>query len=240
MAKRRLKLQNEGRHEDITQSDLLRWLTDCIGHLIGVRKIHIAALMRAKFILARKLGECVAAARLAERQSVYQQYLFAPDARVAVSFENGFEFRAGMYRDVTTQREGRWKPRKHFLGADSLPAFDGVEGGEEMQCAQAIDSLADVRFWLRNVAKHPASFWLPTATDRFYPDFVAQLNDDRRMVIEYKGALLAGAGVDDTNEKRAIGRLWEQTSNSRGLFLMVEKRLGGRDMRGQLLDKLSP
>lgn len=215
-------------------------MTDCIGHLIGVRKIYIAALMRAKFILARKLGECVAAARLAERRSVYQQYLFAPEARVAVSFENGFEFRAGMYPDVTTQREGHWKPRKHFLGADGLPAFDGVEGGEEMQCAQAIDSLADVRFWLRNVAKHPASFWLPTATDKFYPDFVAQLNDDRRMVIEYKGALLAGAGVDDTNEKRAIGRLWEQTSDGRGLFLMVEKRLGGRDMRGQLLDKLSP
>jgi type III restriction enzyme len=155
-----------------------------------------------------------------------------------VSFDNGFQFRNGMYRDVRKHRGGRWKPRKHFLGADNLPAFDGVEDGEEFQCAQALDSLPTVKFWLRNVAKHPASFWLPTATGRFYPDFVAELTDARIAIIEYKGALLAGGGVDDTNEKRAIGRLWEQNSAGKGLFIVVEKQLGDRDMRSQLLDKL--
>jgi len=57
--------------------------------------------------------------------------------------------------------------------------------------------------WIRNVARHTRSFWLPTTTDKFYPDFVAQLADGRLLVVEYKGALLAGAGVDDTNEKPA-------------------------------------
>ena len=95
-----------------------------------------------------------------------------------------------------------------------------------------------MKFWLRNVAKNAGSFWLPTATGKFYPDFVARLNDDRTMVIEYKGALLAGGGVDDTNEKRAIGRLWEQNSGGKGLFVMVERQLGDRDMRGQLQDKI--
>jgi type III restriction enzyme len=233
-----LWLDRQLRQPDINQSDLLKWLTDAIGHLIGPRKIHIAALMRTKFILARKLKERLASARLAEQQAVYQRYLFAPEARVQVSCDNGFQFREGMYRDVKKQRGGRWKPRKHFLGADGLPAFDGVEGGEEFQCAQAIDSLSEVKFWLRNVARHSESFWLPTATDKFYPDFVARLNDGRTMVIEYKGALLAGSGVDDTNEKRAIGRLWEQSNAAKGLFVMVEKQLGDRDMRGQLQDKI--
>jgi type III restriction enzyme len=95
-----------------------------------------------------------------------------------------------------------------------------------------------VAFWLRNVAKHPQSFWLPTATGKFYPDFVARLKDDRLAVIEYKGALLAGAGVDDTNEKRAIGRLWEQASGGQGVFVMVEKTLGDRNMREQLQERL--
>jgi type III restriction enzyme len=233
-----LWLDRQLRQPDINQSDLLKWLTDGVGHLIGPRKIHIAALMRTKFILARKLRERLISARLAEQQAVYQHYLFAPEARVQVSFDNGFEFRDGMYRDVKKQRGGRWKPRKHFLGADGLPAFDGVEDGEEFQCAQAIDSLPEVKFWLRNVAKNAESFWLPTATGKFYPDFVARLNDDRMMVIEYKGALLAGGGVDDTNEKRAIGRLWEQNSGGMGLFVMVEKQLGDRDMREQMINRV--
>ncbi len=233
-----LWLDRQLRQSDIHQSDLLKWLTDCIGHLTGSRKIPIAALMRTKFILARKLRERLATARHAEQQATYQRYLFAPQARVEVSFDDGFQFRAGMCRDVRKQGGGRWKPRKHFLGADNLPAFDGVEEGEEFQCAQAVDSLPEVRFWLRNVAKNPESFWLPTATGKFYPDFVARLNDDRMMVIEYKGALLAGGGVDDTNEKRAIGRLWEQNSGGKGLFVVVEKKLGDRDMRGQLQDKI--
>lgn len=233
-----LWLDRQLRQPDVNQSDLLKWLTDAVGHLIGPRKIHIAALMRTKFILARKLRERLASARSREQQSVYQRYLFAPDARVQVSFDNGFQFRDGMYRDVKKQRGGRWKPRKHFLGADGLPAFDGAEEGEEFQCAQAIDSLPEVKFWLRNVAKNVESFWLPTATGKFYPDFLARLNDDRMMVIEYKGALLAGGGVDDTNEKRAIGHLWEQSSGGKGLFVVVEKHLGDRDMRGQLLDKI--
>lgn len=233
-----LWLDRQLRQPDINQSDLLRWLTDAIGHLIGPRKIHIAALMRTKFILARKLRERLVSARLAEQQTVYQRYLFGPDARVQVSFENGFHFRDGMYRDVKKQRDGRWRPRKHFLGADGLPAFDGVEEGEEFQCAQVIDSLSEVKIWLRNVARNAESFWLPTATGKFYPDFVAQLNDDRLMVIEYKGALLAGSGVDDTNEKRAIGRLWEQSTGGKGLFIVVEKQLGDRDMRAQIQDKI--
>jgi type III restriction enzyme len=55
----------------------------------------------------------------------------------------------------------------------------------------------------------------------------------------YKGALLAGAGVDDTNEKRTIGRLWESRSSRKCLFIVVEKEIDGRDMRAQMVDKIS-
>jgi type III restriction enzyme len=236
-----LWLDRQLRQPDIQQSDLLRWLTDCIGHLTGPRKLHIAALMRTKFILARKLRDHIAAARAAERNSVYQRYLFAPEAKVEVSFDNGFAFREGMYVDQKRHRySGRFRFSKHFLGADAVPAFDGAEGGEEFQCAQALDSLPQVEFWVRNVARHPESFWLPTARDKFYPDFVAQLNDGRHFVVEYKGALLAGTGVDDTNEKRAIGQLWEKRSDGKGLFLVVEKDVQRQDMRSQMLGKIGP
>jgi type III restriction enzyme len=132
------------------------------------------------------------------------------------------------------QPPGKWRPRRHYLGPARMPAFDSAEDGEEMRCAEALDSLPQVKFWLRNVARHDDSFWLPTASDKFYPDFVAQLTDGRLLVAEYKGAHLASG--DDSHEKRAIGRLWERRGG--GLFIMVEKRLGDRDMRAQLRDAI--
>jgi type III restriction enzyme len=230
-----LWLDRQVRQPDINQSELLRWLRDLVGHLITTRGMHIAALMRCKFILARKVREKLAAIRQQERDGVYQRYLFAPEAKVEVSFDEAFAFKDGMYWDQRRYR-GRWKPRKHFLGPDHVPAFDGAENGEEFQCAQAIDSLPGLKFWIRNVARHPNSFWLPTATDKFYPDFVAQLEDGRLLVVEYKGAHIADG--PDTAEKRTIGQLWERKSGGKGLFVVIEKTVDGRDMRAQMVNTL--
>ncbi len=229
-----LWLDRQVRAPDVGQQDLVRWLSDLLGHLIDDRNMHIAALMRCKFILARKVRSKIAAIRQQERKSVYRQYLFAPESEVEVSFDSAFRFREGMYREERRYR-GRWKPRKHFL--EHVPAFDGAPDGEEFQCAQALDSLEQVRFWLRNVARHPASFWLPTATDKFYPDFIAQLEDDRFLVAEYKGA--RDIKSDDTREKRTIGELWERRSDGKGLFIVAEKNRDGRDMRAQLEEKIA-
>lgn len=229
-----LWLDRQVRQPDIHQTELLRWLRDLVGHLINNRGMHIAALMRCKFILTRKVREKLAAIRQQERDGVYQRYLFAPEAKVDVSFEEAFSFKDGMYWDQRRYR-GRWKPRKHFLGPDHVPAFDGAENGEEFQCAQAIDSLPGLKFWIRNVARHPNSFWLPTATDKFYPDFVVQLEDGRLLVVEYKGAHIAEG--PDTAEKRIIGQLWEKKSGGKGRFIVVEKMVDGKDMRAQMMEK---
>lgn len=102
----------------------------------------------------------------------------------------------------------------------------------------AIAALKEVRHWVRNLATQPrASFWLPTATDRFHPDFVAELHDSRILVVEYKGE--AYKTNDDSREKREIGRLWEEKSGGRGLFLMAERRDGqGKDVHRQLAEKV--
>lgn len=230
-----LWLDKQVRQPDIDRNELLRWLRDMVEYLTVQRSINLTGLMRCKYILARKVREKIATIRATEREKAYQQYLFAPTSAVSVNVECGFEFTHGMYIDQARYR-GRWRPTKHFLGADSVPAFDGNESGEEFQCAQALDSLPTVKYWVRNVARHPSSFWLPTATDRFYPDFVALLEDGRTLVVEYKGAHLASGA--DTNEKRVIGELWERESAGRGLFLLVEKDVDGLDMRAQMQRKI--
>ena len=221
---------------DIHQSELLKWLTDMVSYLTSRRGMNITALTRCKYLLAQKVRNKITDFRVQERQAVHRNYLFAPDAHVEVAFDAAFEFKEGMYPDVALYR-GHWKANKHFLGSDNLPKFDGVAGGEEEQCAQVLDSLPSVKFWLRNVSQHAKSFWLPTVSDRFYPDFVAQLEDGRIFVVEYKGEHIAESS--DTQEKRTVGALWERRSNGRAIFLVVEKERDGLDMRGQMKQRVA-
>ena len=225
-------------HEiDLNQNELLRWLTNLIVYLTSERGLHITALTRCKFLLARVIREKIKRFRSKEEESAYQRFLSPPEGRVEVSFDTAaLEFRNGMYSGQRLYR-GSWKPSKHFLGPDMVPAFDGADDGEEVQCAQVLDSLPDVKYWVRNVARHPSSYWLPTVSGKFYPDFVGLLNDGRLFVVEYKGAHIAEGS--DTLEKRTIGELWERHSRGSGLFLVVEKLRDGLDMRDQLQKKIA-
>jgi type III restriction enzyme len=77
----------------------------------------------------------------------------------------------------------------------------------------------DVEVWVRNLERRvDSSFWLQTSTDRFYPDFVALLNDGRILVVEFKGEHLWSN--DDSKEKRAVGELWAERSNGKCIFVM--------------------
>lgn len=230
-------LDRRVRQPDVQQIELLKWLRKMIDHLVNVRGMTISALMRCKFLLATRIQNKIKAIRQMEQECVYQRYLLEPESDILVSFDHAFNFEEGMYQGQR-RYHGHWKPGKHFLGPNRVSAFDGADDGEEFKCAQVIDSLTDVEFWLRNVSRHPKSFWLPTATDKFYPDFVARLKDSRLLVVEYKGAHIAEGS--DTAEKRTIGALWERESEGKCLFLVVEMQVDGLDMRGQLLKKITP
>jgi len=234
-------LDRQVRQIYVPPSELMRWLRDAITHLTKVRRIAMPALWRAKYPLAQKLEAKIKSLRQEACNKAYQLYLFEPDAKTAISFDEGFRFFKDMYFDVRKHRGGAFRFRKHFLGPDNVPFFSGKEGdgGEEFQCAQMLDSLSEVEFWIRNVAKHINSFRLPAAAGNFYPDFVAKLNDGRIFVVEYKGEHLAGAGNDDTNEKRLVGDLWARASGGKGLFAVIERLVDGRDMRSQLIDKIA-
>jgi len=69
---------------------------------------------------------------------------------------------------------------------------------------------------------HDNSFWRQVPGGKFYPDFVALLNDGRILVVEYKGAHL----YEKTSEqhKRLIGEVWMQESQGKCLFCMPTER----------------
>ena len=229
-------LDKQLRDSYFSQVTMVKWLTNVIAYLTEHRGIKIAELMLAKYALATKLSNKIKDAYAKARKQAHQISFFAPQSRVELNFDTGFEFFDNMYVNELLYR-GRYKFAKHYLGANNVPNFDGGVDGEEFQCAKAIDTNKNVKYWIRNVAKHANSFWLPTSTDKFYPDFVAMLNDGRILVVEYKGAHLIDSA--DTKEKKQIGDLWQAKSGGKGLFLMAEKNKDGLTVAEQIEVKIN-
>jgi type III restriction enzyme len=215
------------------QGERLKWCLGHIHHLVHEREIPISALWRAKFVLGRKLVDKIASLKKQEAKKAYQEFLFAPEAKPDIAFDDSFSFFDGMY-DGQKPYRGKFKLKKHYL--EVVPEIDGGEKGEEFQCAIAFERTNEVKHWLRNISRHPASFRLPLAQGWTYPDFVAELTDGRLVIIEYKGAHLLND--PETKEKKLIGELWEKQMNGKGIYIMAVKDLDGKGVYEQLLDRI--
>jgi type III restriction enzyme len=106
---------------------------------------------------------------------------------------------------------------------------------EELEAAMAIDALPEVKHWVRNIVGGPNSYSIPYSGGNFYPDFVAELVDGRRFVIEHKGRM-----DDSDKEKDNVGRRFAEKSGGRLLFLMTFKSDAvGRNVNVQLREAMA-
>lgn len=136
---------------------------------------------------------------------------FETSADLALIFdENGYAY--------NQPYKGRTEFKKHLFRVIG----DLEPTGEEHECAVYIERHPAVKAWVRNTSGQPNSFWLQTATDKFYPDFMALLTDGRVAAIEYKGGHIASA--EDAEEKRLVGALWAERSGGTCLFAMIANR----------------
>jgi type III restriction enzyme len=62
------------------------------------------------------------------------------------------------------------------------------------------------------------------------------LNDNRLLVIEYKGEYLAE--TPDTKEKANIGGIWARLSKGKALFLIATIKKGGKSLEQQIKEKI--
>lgn len=203
------------KHLDILQRESLPFLQRLVNHLIEERNIPIEVLIRNKYALKDAAAAKIDSHRQNVHQAAYQNFLLPEFATpVVVSPDHCFSFDPHGY-PYNTRYEGAYRFEKHYY----RDVGDLKSDGEEFECAQFIDMLPQVKYWVRNLERKPLqSFWLQTSTDKFYPDFVCLLTDGRYLVVESKGIYLWSA--DDAKEKREIGELWEKRSNGKCLFIM--------------------
>lgn len=208
----------ELRQPDIKQETMLEFLRRVVEYMIEKRRIDLNTLVRFKYPLIKVLNQKIKTYRQQAYESGYQDTLFAPTAAVETSYDYAFSYEKDTYAP-NSYYSGKYQFKKHYYSL----LGDLKNKGEEFECAQALDGLPQVKHWVRNLERQPhTAFWLQTATDKFYPDFVAKLNDGRIFVVEYKGD--AYVTNDDSKEKKALGELWESKSSGKGLFLMAEKK----------------
>jgi type III restriction enzyme len=223
-------LDKQVRQPDVSQQIMTAWILLAVTRLLKRPNLPLSTLVRAKFILARKLGELIVQARKDAKKNGWQQLLFGAEAIVQTSTSEEFAFR---YRPDDYPAgwlySGGWDFQKHYY-----PRPGELESsGEEFNCAVEIDRHPAVKTWVRNLARKPgASVALQTSTDLFYPDFVALLNDGRVLVVEYKGN--AYATNDDSVEKRKLGKLWADRSGGKAVFLMAERVKDGMNVEEQI------
>jgi type III restriction enzyme len=210
-----------------------RWCALLLAHLLRDKGLSLTGLLRSRHALAlaamRRLDALIDTAR---RRGFEQMMLIDAHGlpwELGVSPEWPFRFTPGRY-PARHPYSGRYRFQRHYF--ELIHALKAQ--GEEFECARVLDGLPGLRWWVRNIEQQPTlSFWLPTATDYFYPDFVAELDDGRVLVVEYKGE--AYATNDDSREKRAVGAAWQRAAKGQAVFVMVERELNGQDVQQQLL-----
>jgi type III restriction enzyme len=221
------------RRHDILQADMIGWIGRAIDGLIQEHHPLTWIARHVNYVsdaMASKIGTLITAAQKEAFQSTLGIADEARKPRLDAHFN--FSFREDNY-PARWRYDGRYTFRKHFFGPPG--ELDSDISSEETACAIAIDEIDDVRLWVRNLERQPdLSFWLPTSTDRFYPDFVAELTDGRILVVEYKGAHLYNN--DDSREKRDIGAFWAASSKDRCKFTMVTARsaAAGQSLQDQI------
>lgn len=207
-------LDKQIKHPDIVQTQSIVFLLSLVDGLINQRGIPLDVLARERLRLRDAAARKIAEYRRAVVKTAYQQILFGDlAAQVEVSAKRVFTYDPMRY-PANSLYEGPYQFKKHYYHAV------GAMNSEEAGCAQLIDSLPQVKYWVRNLERRAdISFWLQTSTDKFYPDFVALLEDGRVLAVEYKGDMLKD--TPDTAEKRALGGLWAAKSNGACVFLLV-------------------
>ncbi len=210
-------LDRKIRHPDITAGEAAAFLRKVLRGLMAKYAIQDASVLALdRFRLRDEIEARIQQHRESERKAAFQRFLL-PDGPLETSEEQAINFKTLRY-EPGWRYEGGFQFQKHYFGppGELREITPGGALTEEFKCAQFLDQLPEVQFWIRNLARKTTSFRLQTSSDWFYPDFLCRLHDGRVVVVEYKGQHL----YTDAEEKRAVGAVWESRSGGRCRFVM--------------------
>ena len=213
-------LDSKIEHQDIPPGESAEYLRKAIrGLMAQYNQADVSQIALDRFRLRDEIEESINRHREREHKVAFQQWLL-PESGLAVSADCGLDFSKTLY-EPSWVYDGSFVFKKHYYGprpGELRERKAHNEYTEEFRCAQFLDDMPQVRYWVRNLARKTSSFRLQTSSDYFYPDFVCRLTDDRILVVEYKGKHLFD--TVDAEEKRTVGEVWAKRAGPNYLFIM--------------------
>jgi type III restriction enzyme len=198
-------------HRDVTKPAARVFIQRALEAVMKARGYTLDQLARYKYEVRRSMSDVIQKLR-ASRETGNFNALFAADA---ASFKTSSDI-AILFDEQTYAYNQPYKGSRTFKKHYFSIIGDLEPKGEEFRCAVFLDENPNVRFWVRNVDRKPNAFWLQLSSGRFYPDFVAMLQDGRILVVEYKGGHL----IDGAAEKKMVGGMWAEASDGQCIFAM--------------------
>jgi type III restriction enzyme len=202
------------RHDDVTKPAARIFISHALEAVMGRKSYTLDQLALYKYEVRRVMAEEIQKLR---------------ETREVGAFAALFPAKADQF--VTSSKiepllfdEAKYAPSFVYGGATKFARHyfpligDLKEGTEEFTCATHIDRHPKTKFWVRNLSQKPNVFWLQTAKQKFYPDFVVRLKDGRTLVVEYKGK--TWAELQSEKDKEIVGRTWAEASGGTCLFVM--------------------
>jgi type III restriction enzyme len=214
---------------ELTQRQRAAYFAAVVNHLMHEKGVPLVTLAKTRFKLAQDIEARVGDLKDKAAKAQFRQLVLEGAWDVEPDWTRPLVFEANRYPVPAGSRyDGRYQFNKHFYPV----LADLKDGGEEFFCAQLLDNHAKVKHWVRNLTTAPCGFGLATSRGHFYPDFVAELEDARIAVVEYKGAHLLNDPYEI--EKRQIGELWARKSQGRCVFGQITKERNGMGTSNQL------
>ena len=201
-------------HPDVTKPSAVLFITRAL-EILMEGGLNLEVLARNRFELRKALSSLIAELRERREEAAYHALFDRNAEDFATHSDLSMIFDEDTYA-FNQPYSGATKFNKHYTRL----VGDLKSSGEEFECAIHLDRMEEVRYWVRNVEGKKTSFWLQLPHMKFYPDYVAMLNDGRLLVVEYKGGYLYMGETD----KRHIGNAWADATRGKGLFCMPTER----------------
>ena len=213
----------ENQRTDITHTSSRLFIAKALDVIMRSQKLDIGQLARAKFRILSAVIKVIGRHRQVREADSWNSALISQSGLdFATNGDVNFHFDSRDDRAYSYNNPYSGQPFKKHL----YPVVgDLASQGEEYECAVYLDHHKAVKAWLRNTDRKANSFWLQSVPHKFYPDFLAVLEDGRILVVEYKGK--DRVTNDDSKEKKLVGDLWADRSGGQCLFLMItDKQFG--------------
>jgi type III restriction enzyme len=204
--------------DDIRPDELAAWVAQALDHLLTVRGLPMEALDHDRWHLAAVLRERLDHRREQALRAATDRALAPGQVRVSAPAEH--------FRFTGYPADGR---ADHGFIRHAYLLLAPFDSDEERRAAEKLDRHPRVVRWVRNpTGEH--GFALPrrplSGNRWFHPDLIAELDDGRLLLVEVKGAHLAG--TPDTQDKIDAAARWA-TLTGNGFVLVVGGDIGAID-----------